>query len=130
MPGIKQFAASKTARFLKWCACAGLLVIGVNYCFDAALRARAGTYSDGWQTEVSKTHDGAYTARYAFIRRDKILLRLYRTDDSRVLAERTFTEHGVGLVWADDALIYDTSEDPGMIMLPPTRLDWLLAKLP
>lgn len=62
-----------------------------------------------------------------------MVLRLYRTGDSTLLAERMFTEHGVELSWAEDELIYDTADESFLgsgIQLPPTRLDNFLAKLP
>jgi hypothetical protein len=110
--------------------CIALFLLGINYYFAAHARAHAGETTGGWEVEISDTHDGAYTARYALINRRDILLRLYRTGDPTVLAERTYDEHGVALTWTKDMLIYDSSVDDGVIDLPPTRMDRLLAMLP
>ena len=53
-------------------------------------------------------------------------LRLYRTSDMKLLAERTYFAAGkVALYWTPDFLIDDSSQNDGMIALPPTRLDRL-----
>lgn len=116
--------------FVRWVLCITLVLFGVNYCVAANDRARASANTGDWETSISDTHGGAYTAKYIVMHRDKILLRLYRTGDPALLAERTYQEHGVAFVWTEHALIYDTSEDDGGIRLPPTRMDRLLAKLP
>ncbi len=96
---------------------------------DAKARFDAQSQGD-WQVEVSDTNNGAYSAKYTVVSRDDIVLRLYRTGDATLLAERTFREHGVEIHWTDDELICDTSADDGAIHLPPTPLDRLLARLP
>lgn len=117
-------------RLIKWAVCIALFLLAVNYYFAANARAHAGEATGGWEIEVSDADRGAYTARYALINRRDILLRLYRTGDPTLLAERTYGEHGVALTWTKDMLIYDTSIDNGAIALPPTRMDRLLAMLP
>lgn len=117
-------------RVLRWTLCAAFILFAVKYCFEVKARVRADSRPDEWWSEVSPIQGGAYTARLVFTSRDTILLRLYRTGDPILLAERAYTEHGVALLWTDDWLIYDTSLDDGAIQLPPTRLDKLLAKLP
>lgn len=121
------------ARVLRWVLCIAMVLVGVRYCFEARSRSRADDYPDQWRTEISDVQGGAYTARSTVMSRDTILLRLYRTGDATLLAERTYREHGVELTWTDDELIYDTADESflgGGIQLPPTRLDELLAKLP
>ncbi|RQO37504.1 hypothetical protein DBV14_32170 [Variovorax sp. KBW07] len=114
--------------------CVAVVLLGVKYCFEAKARFRADGHPEAWWSEVSPDRDETYTARLAFIGRTTILLRLYRTGDPTLLAERSYTEAGVALRWTDDGwLIYDTSDtsyEEGSIRLPPTRLDNLLAKLP
>ena len=120
-------------RFLKWMLYIAIVIFGIKYCSDARARAHAGEYPHRWRIDVSNYPNGDYTAKSTFIGRNTILLRLYRTGDTTLLAERTFTEHGVALRWTKDMLIYDTSEDfylGGGIELPPTQIDRLLAKLP
>lgn len=106
----------------------------VSYCIDVQDRARAGEPPYRWRTDVATVEGVSYTAKTAFTRGQTVLLKLYRTGDPTLLAQRTFTEHGVALRWSQDGwLIYDTSDDSylgGEIQLPPTRLDNLLAKLP
>ena len=123
----------RAIHFLKWTICIAVVVFGVKYCFESKARVHAGEPPHRWSIQVPDILNGAYTAKYTFINRDTILLRLYRTGDPTLLAERTYTEHGVDLHWSDHELIYDTSEDfylGGSIQLPPTRVDRLLAKLP
>lgn len=120
----------RAGRVLRWTLCATFILFAVKYCFEVKARLRADNRPDEWWSEVSPIQDGAYTARLVFTSRDTILLRLYRTGDPILLAERVYTEHGVALLWTDGWLIYDTSLGDGAIQLPPTRLDRLLAKLP
>ena len=110
-----------------------ILLLGIKYCFEARARVRADDNPDGWWSSVSDVQDGAYTARRAFVSNDTILLRLYRTGDPTLLAERCYQKHGVEILWTEHELIYDTADDSylgGGIQLPPTRLDRFLARLP
>jgi hypothetical protein len=121
------------ARVLRWTLCLAVVLFGAKYCFDARARNRADAYPEEWRTEISDIPGAAYTARSTVVRHGTILLRLYRTGDPTLLAERIYREHGVELIWTDDQLIYDTADESfrgGGIQLPPTRLDKLLAKLP
>lgn len=123
----------RVACWLQSALWVAVVLFGLKYCFEANARAHAGESPHRWWVEVSRVHNGAYTVKSTFIRRDTVLLRLYRTGDSTLLAERTYTEHGSQLRWVDHELIYDTSDDSyldGGIQLPPTRIDRLLAMLP
>jgi len=54
-------------------------------------------------------------------------LRLYRTSDMELLAERTYFCAGkTELYSTPDFLIDDSSQNDGAITLPPTRLDRLM----
>ena len=121
-------------RLCKWTLCAVIILFGVKYCFEARARHSADNETARWWTDVSTQPDWNYTAKSTFISHDTILLRLYKTGDPTILAERTYTEHGVNLFWTRSGwLIYDTSDESylgGGIQLPPTRLDRFLAKLP
>ncbi|MCA8257059.1 hypothetical protein LGM89_27670 [Burkholderia sp. AU31624] len=99
-----------------------------SYYQDARIRAHA-THFD---TERSRNDGGRYTAQYAYLGRDRILLRLYRTSDMRLLAERTYEyPDAVRLVWTKESLIFDTAVDSGgEIKLPPTHFDRFTAMLP
>ena len=121
------------SRILRWTLLIVILLLGIKYCFEARARVRADDNPDGWWSSVSDVQDGAYTARRAFVSNDTILLRLYRTGDPTLLAERCYQKHGVEILWTEHELIYDTADDSylgGGIQLPPTRLDRFLARLP
>jgi len=118
---------------LRWALCIAILLFGIKYCFEARARVRADNNPDGWWSSVSDVQDGTYTAKRAFISSDTILLRLYRTGDPTLLAERSYRKHGVEILWTEHELIYDTADGSylgGGIQLPPTGLDRFLAKLP
>jgi len=85
-----------------------------------------------FQTERSDVDAGRYTAQYAYLGGDRILLRLYRTSDMTLLAERTYEyPDAVRLIWTKESLIYDTAVDRGgEIKLPPSFSDRLAALLP
>lgn len=120
-------------RLLRWALCIAVFLWGAKYWLDARGRANAGEHPYRWQIDVAIVQGVSYTAKSAFVRGDTLVLRLYRTGDPTLLAERMFTDHGVALRWVEDELIYDTADESylgGGIQLPPTRLDNLLAKLP
>ncbi|MCA8009215.1 hypothetical protein KPB04_10500 [Burkholderia cenocepacia] len=99
-----------------------------SYYQDAHVRARATQFD----TELSTNDGGRYTAKYTYLAGDRILLRLYRTSDMRLLAERTYEyPESIRLVWTKEFLIFDTAVDSdGEIKLPPTLFDRLTAMLP
>ncbi|WP_227747538.1 MULTISPECIES: hypothetical protein [Burkholderia] len=118
--GMKALGSALAIVILLFCA-------GVYY-KDARLRARATQFV----TEPSRGDGGRYTARYAYLGGERILLRLYRTSDMRLLAERTYAyPDAVRLIWTKESLIFDTAVDhDGEIPLPPTGFDGLKAMLP
>ncbi|RQZ42738.1 hypothetical protein DIE16_00645 [Burkholderia sp. Bp9090] len=105
-----------------------LLLCAGSYYKDARLRAHATRFD----TELSRNDGGRYTAQYAYLGADRILLRLYRTSDMRLLAERTYeSQDSVRLVWTKESLIFDTAVDSdGEIRLPPARFDRFRAMFP
>jgi hypothetical protein len=107
-----------------------LLIASFVYYQNASTRAKASDF----HREASDSDGGLYTAKYAYLSRDRILLRLYRTSDMKLLAERTYSyPEAARLVWGKEVLIYDTSEDAdggGEIKLPPSLYDRLTAHLP
>lgn len=128
-----RHSVHRAARFLQWALWIAIALFGLKYCFEVRNRLYAESHPEDWWTEVSTVPGGAYTAKLHFIGNRTILLRLYRTGNPTLLAERTYREAGVRLVWTAHELIYDTSDDSylgGGIQLPPTRIDRLLAKLP
>jgi hypothetical protein len=116
-------------RILVWAAL--LLVVGSALKYQADVRTRMG--ANAFKESVSSTDGGLYTARYAYLGGEEFLLRVYRTADMALLAERTYPEpDAVDLLWTKEKLIYDTSafDGKGYIALPPTLLDGIRAKLP
>ncbi|WP_230939406.1 hypothetical protein [Burkholderia diffusa] len=113
---------------------AGLCVMFlVGACWSYYRAADARGAATKFHTVRSEEDGGIYTARYAYLTRDRILLRVYRTSDNTLLAERTYWyPDAARLIWTKDSLIYDTavSGDDGLMRLPPSFIDRLLAKLP
>ena len=72
-----------------------------------------------------------YVARYCYLTKDTVLLRLYAANADQVLAERMFFHlDRPTFYWEPDEFGYATSPDGGVISLPPTLLDRLRARLP
>lgn len=103
----------------------------VNYGSDVIYRRSA----NDWIEEVSDADGGLYTAKYAYLGRGWILLRIYKTGRPKLLAERTYQYlDRAKLLWLKNVIIYDAAEDElihdGGVNLPPTCLDYALANLP
>jgi hypothetical protein len=99
--------------------------------YQADARVRSNAHMSG--QSISTNDGGLYIARYAYLGREEVLLRVYRRSDMTLIAERIYSElDEVGLVWTTDKVIYDTSafDGKGYIDLPPTLLDRILAKFP
>jgi hypothetical protein len=101
-----------------------------NYYQDASVRAKVTKFHR--ELSDDEANKGEYMAEYAYLPLDRILLRVYRTSDMELLAERTYLYlDAARLTWTKNSLIYDTSIDNGgEINLPPTLYDRLMAKLP
>ncbi|MGU7780882.1 hypothetical protein [Burkholderia sp. PU8-34] len=111
----------------------GLAIVTLLFCAGSYYKdARVRAHATQFDTELSKNDGGHYTAQYAYLGADRILLRLYRTSDMRLLAERTYEyPDSVRLVWTKESLIFDTAVDSdGEIRLPPTQFDRFKAMLP
>ncbi|WP_050810637.1 hypothetical protein [Burkholderia ambifaria] len=109
---------------------AALIVLGVawRYWHEARLRAACGPRDQ--VTEYSP--DGRYLAKYCYFR-DTIILRLYDSDNTRLIAERTYHDASgvlVSLTWIPDALIYPEGDNLETIKLPPSLYDRILTQLP
>uniref|UniRef100_UPI001F5CE6B4 hypothetical protein n=1 Tax=Trinickia mobilis TaxID=2816356 RepID=UPI001F5CE6B4 len=110
-----------------WLGSIFVVCVAWSYGQDVTDRAEATKF----ERELSdySTNKGEYMAEYAYLPRNRILLRVYRTSDMSLLAERTYSyPDAVKLAWTDDALIYDTTG--GMLSLPPTLYDRITARLP
>lgn len=116
------------ARVGCWTAALGLLAYLCGYALDVNKRM---TRAPGCQWNVAPNPDAMpYLARYCYLSKDTVLLRLYGANGEQLLAERMFFELDfVRLYWRSDTLNYDT-ETGGSIPLPPTTLDRFRAKLP
>ena len=88
-----------------------------------------------WYEQVSDVNEGAYTVRYAYVAENWISLKIYKTGENQLLAERTYQFVGpADFTWVNNKLIYDMSDNSfyydGLVNLPPTKIDRLLAYLP
>lgn len=102
-----------------------------NYYGDASRRATA----NEWWTQTSTKDEGIYTAKYTSLTNEIMLIRLYKTGEKKLLAERTYDSSDIPRVfWTKDLLIYSTNDSSmfydGAINLPPSWIDKVLAQLP
>lgn len=114
----------KIIYFISFCAV-------INYYGDASRRAHA----KQWESQISTKDGGIYTARYTSLTSEIMLIRLYRTGENKLLAERTFNHSDMPRIfWTENFLLYDSNDlsifYDGAISLPPTWIDTLLAQLP
>ncbi|MBC8740148.1 hypothetical protein OKW30_005434 [Paraburkholderia sp. Clong3] len=104
-----------------------IIALGAVQYRSAVTQMKGATFHD------EKSDDGKYIARYAYLPRDRIALRLYRATTAELLAARVYRyPERIRLFWTEDSLIYDTSAegDDGEIELPPSWWDRAKAKLP
>ncbi|TKC92683.1 hypothetical protein FAZ69_00205 [Trinickia terrae] len=107
-----------------------VVCVAWNYYQDATDRAEVTKFHRELSDDAA--HKGEYTAEYAYLPQNRILLRVYRTADMSLLAERTYAyPDAARLTWTADSLIYDTAMDTGgELSLPPTLFDKIMARLP
>lgn len=106
---------------------AGLLI----YFLNALERFRASCAG----ISISADAEGEYLAKYYYLGNGTAFIRLFRARTGMLLAERTFRYgSGVELLWQEGSLVYSTNDDSffhdGIVSLPPTTMDRLLAFLP
>lgn len=117
------------ASVVKWLICLFVAIYCLGYVFDARARYLRGQ-SCLWN-QVPKTVDEPYLARFCYLTKDTVLLRVYDITNRHLLAERIFFNMDrPNFYWDNNALGYDTAPDGGLISLPPTLLDRVRAKLP
>lgn len=124
---MRAFAVGK--RVFAGVAVALLSFCALGYLMDVRTRMTECT----WDRSVSAEDGGLYTAEYCNLKLDKVLLRVYRTSDGELLAERTYPYLDAPKVsWTKHRLVFDTYEngDGGSVPLPPTSLDRIRARLP
>lgn len=116
-------------RVAAWLALLAFVVNLLAYLIDARKRAtRAPTCQ--WHA-VPDAGNAPYTARWCMLTKDTALIQLYDADGQHLLADRTYFQLGTPNVgWAQDRIWYDTYPEDAYIVLPPTLLDRLRAKLP
>lgn len=108
-----------------------IFITVINYYGDASRRSTA----EDWSIQTSTEDDGIYTTKYTYLTSHIMVIRLYKTGENTLLAERTFDHSDMPRVfWTKDKLIYSTNDSSmlydGFINLPPTWIDRLLAQLP
>lgn len=106
------------ARMTFWTV---LICASFNYYGDASRRSTA----EDWSIETSTEDDGIYTTKYTYLTSHIMVIRLYKTGENTLLAERTFDHSDMPRVfWTKDKLIYCTNDSSmfydGAINLPPS----------
>ncbi|MDF3836647.1 hypothetical protein P3W85_27365 [Cupriavidus basilensis] len=102
-----------------------IVVLLVPYGCDALNRSAA--------RECKRESVGAYIGEICYLPSEYgTLFRLYDALSGELMAERTYKHPGPKIIWGDDSVIYDTSgsDESGYVKLPPTRWDWMRARLP
>lgn len=126
-----RFARLKTATKRIGIGLGVALLVGAGWSYHRAADTR--DPATRFHTVRSVEDGGLYTAGYAYLAGDRILLRVYRTSDMALLAERTYwNPDAAKLIWTRESLIYDTaaSDGDGLVPLPPSLIDRLSARLP
>ncbi|WP_423369305.1 hypothetical protein [Burkholderia sp. LMG 32019] len=121
-------------HFVRAAIALALVAILIPYLWRADVRNRTAELNK-CHTERSRADDERYTATYCYGPGENVVLRLYRSSSMNLLAERLFSyprDEPVRLTWDRDAVVYDAaaSDGDGIITLPPSLIDRLLAKLP
>lgn len=109
------------------------IVVAVGYSWSYWKDARLRSLITSRDCETERSPDGLYTARYCYVGKQTVL-RLYDASGQQLLVERTYVDYSgvpVRLYWKQDAVKYDDGNDNlGVVHLPPSSYDRLLAKLP
>ena len=99
------------------------------YLSDAHMRS-TGAPNCSW-SEVANAKNAPYSARFCYLNKEVVLLRLYDASATELLAERTYLQLDRPFIsWDSDRLWYDTYPDGSFIALPPSLFERLRAKLP
>lgn len=115
-------------RWACWVAALCCLFFLCSYLIDAHTRlTKAPTCQ--WQ-DVPGADDLNYSARYCWLEKRLILLRLYSMD-GKLVAERTYSYPDLPeFTWTSDRLWYDTYPADAFIALPPSFWEHLRAGFP
>jgi hypothetical protein len=110
-----------------WFGSIFIVVVSWNYYHDAIDRAKATDFDK--ELSDNEAYKGEYMAEYAYLPGRRIYLRVYRSSDMALIADRTYSyPDAAKLFWSEDSLVYDTRG--GSLSLPPTLYDRIMAKLP
>lgn len=111
-----------------WLSALVALVYLCSYVIDALKRSIRAPDCQ-WNT-VPNPDSAPYSARYCWLSKQEILLRLHG-GAGHLIAERTYPYSNIPFfVWSPDKLIFDTYPDDAFIALPPSLFERLRAKLP
>lgn len=87
-----------------------------------------------WNSNYPDEEGGRYFIKYSFIW-NGTELKLYDAESRELLARRKYNSNGfIKFSWSENSLVYNTAADTfldeGFVNLPPTRWDWVSARLP
>lgn len=121
----------RLGRVLMWLGGAVFVVGLLVYSLDAVERMRASCAG----MSISADAGGEYHAKYYYLGNGNAFIRVFSARTGMLLAERTFRYgSGVELLWEESSLVYSTNDHSvfydGIVSLPPTTMDRLLAHLP
>jgi len=121
-------------RLLVW-LCLIVSIIGLPYSYGAWERSRVSECKRQIQPAFARHGSGspAYVGEICFLGSNEfgLLFRLYDLSSGVLLAERSYYDTDVDMVWSTDSVIYNMGASPsGYVRLPPTWWDRLRAKLP
>ena len=106
------------------------LIEAADYLLDARLRARTIPQCH-WTNDSPLPDPFPYLARWCFLTKDVVMLRLYDEQGKTLLAERMFSYSDFPRIyWKSTKLGYQTLTSDDEIALPPSRLDRWRTRLP
>lgn len=115
-------------RVILWIAVFGVVIYLIDYSLDVGERLSLEP-ACRWNL-IENPSKEPYVARSCYLTKDTVILRLYDLKEENLLAERVYSEPNVVLVaWTPNELLYRNSMGDE-ILLPPTLIDRLRAKLP
>lgn len=116
-------------RCIVWGALIAVVMCLFKYVRDARMRM-AKTPDCKWHVDPHPDHK-PYVARYCFLTKETVLLRLNGAQARRLLAQRAFPNSDwLHFLWMADGLAYDAYRGGDSIELPSSLLDGLRTRLP
>lgn len=112
-----------------WLAALFSTVVLCIYLRDAHMRS-VGAPNCSWNF-IASAEGVQYSARFCYLNKKTVLLRLYDSSATELLAERTYLQLDRPFIsWDSDRLWYDTYPEGSFIALPPSLFERLRARLP